>query len=66
MTLILLAVFGWTRARPHHEENQPMMMRFCGNDLALVIDEVCTGHKSPADLIDPLILNEQSIGKLLQ
>ena len=63
----MLAALNLTHGRPHHDENQPTMMQFCGNDLALVIDEVCSIHKSPA-IIDPLILdrpssNDESIGK---
>ncbi len=60
LLLLMLAGLGLTQGRPHHNDNQPaMMMRFCGIELTLVIDEVCTAHKSPA-LIDPLTLNRPS------
>ncbi|XP_046641478.1 uncharacterized protein LOC124326609 [Daphnia pulicaria] len=57
--LLVLAGLGLSQGRPPHQQNQPMMMRFCGIELTLVIDEVCTAHKSP-DFVDHLILNRPS------
>jgi hypothetical protein len=57
--LLVLAGLGLTQGRPPRQQNQPMMMRFCGIELTLVIDEVCTAHKSPA-FVDHLILNRPS------
>jgi hypothetical protein len=58
---LLLVFVTLTLARPPLP-NEPMMMRYCGRALPRAIDEVCLAVKSPPAFIDPLALNQSSLG----